>query len=98
MISETVMRYFEPTLNNPYHRYRSWENCYRYFRERRHGNLLTITDLDCLHLGFFLASWGMFRARGFLLNKSYHIHIPIIEELLKADYQRLWNLDIKYSE
>lgn len=95
MIRETIMRYYEPTLNNSYHRYNSWENCYKYFRSRRLNTTRTISDLDCLHLGFYLASWGMYRGSGFLLGKSYEIHKTVIHELLDNKYKILWNIKIE---
>lgn len=52
-------------------------------------------DLAALHLGFYLASWGMYRGSTFLLQKDYRVHIPIVTELLEDKYRPLWNLDLK---
>ena len=48
-------------------RYRSWEHCYKTFNDARNS---TSPDLDylSLHLGFYLASWGMYRGSSFLLH------------------------------
>src|ERR1035438_7296699 len=36
----------------------------------------------------------MYRASGFLLDKSYKVHRPIIIEILKSKYDKLWDIDI----
>lgn len=40
-------------------------------------------DIACLHLAFYLASWGMYRGSSFLLWKDYRIHTVVVEKLLK---------------
>ncbi len=65
------------------HRYLSWEHCYNYFQE----NVLKENydeDHAALMLGFYLASWGMYRGSSQLLKRfSYDIHkgaVKIIKE------------------
>lgn len=45
-----------------------------------------------LHLSFYLASWGMYRGSTFLLSADYKIHISIVKELMKEEYDDLWNI------
>ena len=94
-INNTILKYYKSVSEDSYHRYNSWENCYKYFRKRRFNKSKIITDLDCLQLGFFLASWGMYRGSGFLLGKSYEVHRSVIKELLDKKYKILWNLKIE---
>lgn len=72
-------------------RYRSWEHCYSAFSGHK-GKTLSEKDLDflCLHLSFYLASWGMYRGSSFLLQKDYRVHATAIKELMKTDYIDLW--------
>ncbi|MBW6413500.1 hypothetical protein [Schaalia sp. ORNL0103] len=81
-------------------RSRSWEHCYRVFRDAR-----TDPSPDCdylsLHLAFYLASWGMYRGSSFLLQKDYKVLVPIVEEVLKPEYDCLFGLacaDLRESE
>ena len=70
-------------------RSRSWEHCYRVFRDAR-----TDPSPDCdylsLHLAFYLASWGMYRGSSFLLQKDYKVLTPVVEEILKPEYDCLF--------
>ena len=72
-------------------RSRSWEHCYRVFRDAR-----TDSSPDCdylsLHLAFYLASWGMYRGSSFLLQKDYKVLSPIVEEILKPEYDCLFGV------
>lgn len=95
MIEEKVVEFYTSMNSDTHHRYSSWENCYKHFRKIKRNNIQSVTDYDCLHLGFYLASWGMYRGSSFLLNKSYKIHKPIIKELLKKKYDILWNTNFK---
>ena len=72
-------------------RSRSWEHCYRVFRDAR-----TDPSPDCdylsLHLAFYLASWGMYRGSSFLLQKDYKVLVPVVEEILKPEYDCLFGI------
>ena len=72
-------------------RSRSWEHCYRVFRDAR-----TDPSPDCdylsLHLAFYLASWGMYRGSSFLLQKDYKVLVPVVEEILKPEYDCLFGV------
>lgn len=75
-------------------RYRSWEHCYKSFHVARN---IRNADYDylSLQLAFYLASWGMYRGSSFLLQKDYKIHIPVIEEILKDEYDCLLGIECK---
>ena len=72
-------------------RSRSWEHCYRVFRDAR-TDLSPDCDYLSLHLAFYLASWGMYRGSSFLLQKDYKVLVPVVEEILKPEYDRLFGL------
>jgi hypothetical protein len=92
-IYNEILLFYAEISNDPYHRYSSWEHCHKYFKKKEKLSH-NVTDTDCLQLGFFLASWGMYRASSFLLGKSYEIHRPIVRVLLKSKYKMLWDVDI----
>lgn len=76
-ISKRILRFYAHLEGDENHRYKSWEHCYSYFCKDD-------ADLDtaCLHLAFYLASWGMYRGSSFLLWKDYLIHKEIVAHLL----------------
>jgi hypothetical protein len=49
-------------------------------------------ELSCLHLGFFLASWGMLRGSTTLSTQSIKCYAPVIEVIAAID-QHIWELD-----
>ena len=78
------------------HRYRSWEHCFNAFNEIfNKQEILNENDLDylSLHLGFYLASWGMYRGSSFLLRDyDYTIHKECVKILF--EYKDLLKKDI----
>ena len=83
--------FYDDARANDNGRSRSWEHCYRVFRDAR-----TDPSPDCdylsLHLAFYLASWGMYRGSSFLLQKDYKVLLPVVEEILKPEYDCLFGL------
>lgn len=77
-------------------RYKSWEYCYKIFNEAHNSCNIDENFIDylCLHLSFYLASWGMYRGSSFLLQRDYKIHKPIIKILLEEKYSSLWGIQI----
>lgn len=88
---------FTKLLGSPNHRYLSWEHCYTIFSTERLKKSPDI-DLLSLHLGFYLASWGMMRGSSQLLQKDYKIHTGAINILLKPQYIGLWDKTWKDSK
>lgn len=76
---------------NPDDRYTSFDYCYNYFSETK--DLTEDMEKSCLTLGFYLASWGMFRGSSFLLNKSSRHFIPTINFINGLD-RKIWEIDI----
>jgi len=83
----------EPTA-----RYASFDYCFNYFQlhheqacllELLRGDAL---QLSCLHLGFYLASWGMLRGSSDLLQRSVKILVPLIEVIANSP-REIWEMD-----
>ena len=97
---DAAQTFYEDARATENGRSRSWEHCYRVFRDAR-----TDPSPDCdnlsLHLAFYLASWGMYRGSSFLLQKDYKVLVPIVEKILKPEYDCLFGLactDVRNSD
>lgn len=87
--------YFDRIRNDPNARYLSWEHCYSFFQKNHISPNDETLDWLCLHLAWYLASWGMLRGGSFLLQKDYKIHLPIVKLLTSDSYKNLYGLTIK---
>lgn len=97
---DAAQTFYEDARANENGRSRSWEHCYRVFRDAR---IDPSPDCDylSLHLAFYLASWGMYRGSSFLLQKDYKVLVPIVEKILKPEYDCLFGVacaDLRESE
>lgn len=91
-INETVSVYYQNS-SGEHHRYRSWEHCYTYFSQVRKREIPLDRDRAAIELGFYLASWGMYRGSSFLLQYSYTIHRPLIDLIFEPRFDPLWSTD-----
>ena len=82
----------------PTGRYASFDYCFNYFQQfREKGQTASLAspgnmEASCLQLGFYLASWGMFRGSSDLLKRSVKHFEPVIELIACAE-KDLWNID-----
>jgi hypothetical protein len=82
----------------PDERYASFDYCFNYFQSFRESDRISELGNDsnlltsCLHLGFYLASWGMYRGSTQLLQKSLRHLIPAIEEIARTEPDK-WEID-----
>ena len=83
--------FYDDARANQNGRSRSWEHCYRVFRDAR-TDPSPDYDYLSLHLAFYLASWGMYRGSSFLLQKDYKVLTPIVEKILKPEYDCLFGV------
>lgn len=86
-----IEKYHQTPLKGVDTRYLSWHHCYSAFHKNRldvHNDSEKLEFL-CLHLAFYLASWGMLR-NSFLLNKDYKIHKKLTVELCGFEYESLF--------
>ncbi len=89
MIQEAVSSYFTRS-QEPNHRFKSWEHCYRFFSSRP----VTDKDTACLHLAFYLASWGMLRGSTILLQRDYKVHKEAVDLILDTQFDDLLALSL----
>ena len=92
-IERTLLNRHRRVAADPHHRFRSWGHCHRYFRQRERIRARGDLDHAALQLGFYLASWGMYRGSSFLLRKDYRIHSWAVRELLKPKYDMLLHVE-----
>ena len=85
----SIQKFYNTIKNDENARYKSWECCYKIFGENQNKTEPETIDLLCLHLGFYLASWGMYRGSSFLFQKDYKVHIPVVEIILEEKYAPL---------
>jgi hypothetical protein len=83
MITAVIEKYITSIVEDPYHRYRSWDHCFRAF------SLSEESEIHVLELAFYLASWGMYRGSSGLLQKNYLIHKGAVDILLSNSSQKL---------
>src|ERR1022692_1534141 len=81
----------------PDRRYTSFDYCFNYFQSFRADRITEIAakknmQLSCLHLGMFLASWGMFRGSTVALGRSAKHFEPVIE-LIADTPSDMWDID-----
>jgi len=88
-ITEIVTKYIKNAGANE--RYSSFDYCYNYFTTTE--NFTLDMEKSCLELGFYLASWGMFRGKSILLQKSIKYYENIIDYLSTLD-KSYWRIDI----
>jgi hypothetical protein len=89
---------FRKDSKNEYHRYHSWDHCYRYFRKARLIGLAADREHAALQLAFYLASWGMYRGSSFLLQHTYKVHCGVIDVIAGAQFADLWDPEFGASE
>lgn len=83
---------------NIFDREASYHFCYNYFRnfyEDKHIEDISSSnnvEVSCLQLGFYLASWGMYRGSNEIFKKSIVVYEEVIKEISKE--QLLWEIDV----
>ncbi len=85
-ISEKIRAYHGTCLGDEHHRYRSWEHCYGYFRRTPPRDIWSHVDSAAVQLGFYLASWGMYRGSTFLLQHAYTAHRGVVRRLVAPTF------------
>lgn len=82
---------YDSMKDDPHHRYLSWEYCHEAFRLNRRPQIDATIDYLCLHLAWYLASWGMLR-NSFLMQKDYKIHADVVRLIYRPEWDDLWDL------
>lgn len=85
---------------HPLARYASFDYCFNYFQRLKNKKEIASKNNiqnSCLQLGFYLASWGMYRGSAGLTQKSVKIFEPIIKYI--ASQEDIWRIDAdNYTE
>ncbi len=93
-IKDEIDKFYESIGSQVDHRYKSWEYCHSAFYEKFRQTKLSDQDIEllALHLGFYLASWGMYRGSSFLLKHyDFTIHKECV--CLAFEWKELMNID-----
>jgi hypothetical protein len=94
-IEQNIQEYTSSQGTQPLERYASFDYCFNYFQSFRDKPDELASERymqeSCLQLGFYLASWGMYR-KGFLRTRSMKIYEPLIQQIASAD-RALWDID-----
>lgn len=94
-ITQKINRFYSLISNYkegaPDTRYKSWEWCHEAFLNHRTDHSEENIEFLSLHLAFYLASWGMYRGSSYLLQRDYKAHKAAVREILKDDYNDLWD-------
>ncbi len=86
------------TGHHPDKREASFDYCYNYFQSfREQGRLPELLEPQhlqeaCLQIGFYLASWGMYRGKAFLLRRSARHYVPLIRTIVDMPAE-VWDID-----
>src|SRR5260370_38140615 len=86
-ITETIIAMHNDAINDCHEWLRSWDHCYSFFQSGFDDD-----ERASLHLAFYLASWGMYRGRSFLIQKDYLIHLDVVKKLRDTKQSLLNNL------
>lgn len=97
VISKIIEKYYLEINREKHHRFKSWEHCYKFFKDREIFNSVEQKDIAALHLAFYLASWGMYRGSSFLLQKDYKVHEYAVDVLMSSKYDQLWTDKLEES-
>jgi len=91
-------------LRRPTERYTSFDYCFNYFQDQSDGGLTAELasdanlEMSCLQLGFYLASWGMYRGSADLLKRSVASLRPLVRAI-SASPREIWSADAnEYSD
>jgi hypothetical protein len=93
-IAAKIGAYHDALAANEHHLYRSWEHCYGFFRRTPPAEIAKQRDTAALQLGFYLASWGMYRGSSFLLQHAYTAHLGAVDRLVTPQFLPLWDKEL----
>lgn len=93
------LRRYLADRRDPSARYASFDYCFNYFRSHYEAGRVDALaaprtmQTSCLQLGFYLASWGMYRGSTTLLTRSARCFRPVIEAIVAAP-ALAWEADV----
>ena len=85
-------------------RYASFDYCFNYFQSlAEQGRIAALAEgpnleISCLQLGFYLASWGMYRGSALRLQRSLAHLVPAVD-VIATSPREIWTTDAdNYSD
>ena len=95
IVLDYIRKYYKEQCVDPTAGGRAWDYCNLFFQERWEDlDVPCVQDIAALHLGCYLASWGMYRASSFLSQRAYTVHKPVMSVLASRQFSELWQRDI----
>lgn len=91
-ISRKIVTYFDGSVIGELSdsgSYRSWEHCFSFFQGRNTFD----PDTAALHLGFYLASWGMYRGSAAIRKYDYKVHLSAVDAIRHSRIQDFFEID-----
>ena len=92
-----AVSYFERAVNDKYHRLRAWEFLWDHLQSiPTWKGIANVKNLEksALHLGFYLANWGMFRGSSELLNVNIKFFEDFVSVLFTDIDSEFWDLTL----
>jgi hypothetical protein len=104
-VASNVRSYLGDDLRlNPNERYASFDYCFKWFQQfHEAGRVDALVDstnrqASCMQLGFYLASWGMYRGSTALHKRSAYHLLPVLDAIVSMP-DEVWALDVdRYDE
>lgn len=81
-ISQAIEQYILDA-NDPMSRFNSWDHCQATFAQQ------VTSENHALQLGFYLASWGMYRGSGGLLQRNHLIHNGAVDIFYSGKFDEI---------
>ena len=98
-IDKYVKKFKDDFRNGQDGRYASFDYCFNYFQTFKEAakteDIVNNDNLQksCLQLGFYLASWGMYRGSSSILQHSCHFLKKPLAVIAECDKQ-IWEIDV----
>lgn len=92
---EAIVRSFlrpDSTSSPSRRRERSWDLCYDHFQNHPHP--AEAMELSSLHLGYYLASWGMLRGSTFLFQNTNALHYRGVIDVIQKHNESMRGWDV----
>lgn len=92
-----AISYFQHATNDKYHRLRAWEFLWDHIQSiPTWKGIISGKHLEksALHLGFYLANWGMFRGSSELLNVNIRFFEDLLSFLFTELEDKFWDLTL----
>lgn len=96
--SSKVHKFLNRSQKDKYPREQAWEFLWDYVQDFDTWRELIsdeIIEHTGLHIGFYLANWGMFRPNGSLLNKNLQFFMDLAEFLFLEISEEFWDLTLR---